>query len=179
MLNHLFSMLFLIVWVTLIFVTQPDLSSTTEQPNNQYNFSEQLAEIQSTTNYHYEQIRCLALNAYFEARNSSWDDMVATSYVVLNRVESKRFRNNVCAVIEQPRQFSWTHDGRPDRPDLSNEREAAAWSRSIFAAVGVYFNLVKDDPTRGATHYHAEYVEPYWTKNNRIKIGKHYFMRVA
>jgi spore germination cell wall hydrolase CwlJ-like protein len=39
---------------------------------------------------------CLALNAYFEARNQSDAGMIAVSHVVLNRVASDRFPNTLC-----------------------------------------------------------------------------------
>ena len=34
----------------------------------------------------------------------------------MNRVRSRAFPNTVCDVVWQPSQFSWTKDGRPDRP---------------------------------------------------------------
>ena len=175
MLNHLFSLLTLITWVTIIATTdivkQPEVAPS--PPTKTYQTIDP-----DIVAFHANEIHCLALNAYFETRNSVWDDMVATSHVVVNRVKQVGYPETICEVVNQPYQFSWTHDGKRDVPNLSHLTEAAAWRKSILAAIGTYFDIVKD-PTGGATHYHAYYVEPYWTDPNRIKIGKHYYMKVA
>ena len=48
-----------------------------------------------------EAVMCLALNAYWEARNQSQKGMIGVSQVVMNRVESDYFPNNVCEVVKQ------------------------------------------------------------------------------
>ena len=74
------------------------------------------------------EIHCLALNIYHEARGESLEGRLAVAAVTMNRVRDKRFPDRVCEGVWQPRQFSWTHDGRSDRP-----REAKAWKRSPCA----------------------------------------------
>jgi spore germination cell wall hydrolase CwlJ-like protein len=125
-----------------------------------------------------EQVKCLALNAYFEARNSSFEDMLATSHVVLNRVQAERYPDTICDVIKQPKQFSWYNPTNPPEPRLDNKLEARAWEKAVTVAIMVYLGQ-SIDPTNGATHYHAYYVEPYWTTTKRKRIGKHFYMRVA
>ena len=46
-----------------------------------------------------EQLNCLALNIYFETRASSLADAMSVSDVVINRVYSTKFPNNVCDVV--------------------------------------------------------------------------------
>ncbi len=55
-----------------------------------------------------EALFCLALNAYHEARNQDIRGMVAVSQVVINRVESDLFPDDVCEVVMQgPTRESW------------------------------------------------------------------------
>ncbi|MCK5933876.1 MAG: cell wall hydrolase [Fulvimarina manganoxydans] len=49
---------------------------------------------------------CLARAMYFESNRSSEAGMMAVGTVVMNRVESSAFPNDVCAVVGQPRQFA-------------------------------------------------------------------------
>lgn len=43
---------------------------------------------------------------YFESIRSSRDGMIAVGNVVMNRVQSDAFPNNVCAVVSQKNQFA-------------------------------------------------------------------------
>ena len=139
-----------------------------------------------------EAIMCLALNAYWEARNQSHKGMIGVSQVVMNRVESEYFPNTVCEVVKQgptrqswkdPEvripvknrcQFSWYCDGKPDVP--KNEK---AWKKAQDVAFLVLYNKINLDVTEGATHYHATYVRPAWarTKTKTTRIEKHIFYR--
>ncbi len=66
-------------------------------------------------------LMCLALNIYFEARSESFASQVAVAQVTLNRIESKKYPNDVCAVVKQPKQFSWYSDGKSE---VRKEKEA-------------------------------------------------------
>lgn len=124
------------------------------------------------------ELRCLALNAYFEARGEPDRGKIAVSHVVMNRVESDRYPDDVCAVVKQGGedqlhrcQFSWWCDGKSDEP-----RDADAWEHSKAIAQQVYWHLTSD-PTGGALWYHARYVAPKWrTRFARGPvIGDHIF----
>jgi N-acetylmuramoyl-L-alanine amidase len=121
---------------------------------------------------------CLALNVYHEARSEPMSGQYAVAHVVLNRVQSSRFPDTVCKVVQQGYhkgkhrcQFSWFCDGLSDRP-----REQVAWARSLLIADDVMRGEVPD-PTKGATHYHANYVKPYWAKHLEYNVtyGSHRF----
>lgn len=125
-----------------------------------------------------DEIACLALNIYFEARGESDKGKIAVGHVVLNRVASKRFPGTICDVIRQGGQlrrnrcqFSWWCDGRSDKP-----QDKRQWQKSSELALNVYWGQV-DDPTRGALWYHADYVKPSWRKAfvRGPKIGRHIF----
>lgn len=136
-----------------------------------------------------EAIMCLALNVYFEARNQDIAGQIAVSQVVMNRVESEYFPDDVCEVVYQgptrPQwndptldipvrhrcQFSWYCDGKSDNP-----KDEEAWQQSIMVAWGVWNENV-DDQVDGALWYHADYVTPEWAseKQETARIGEHIF----
>lgn len=125
-----------------------------------------------------QDIHCLALNIYFEARGEPEDGRRAVAHVVLNRVADRRWPDNACAVIAQgwPEagplcQFSWFCDGRSDIP-----RAGHHWSDANRLAERVFWGR-STDPTGGAFWYHADYVSPRWSKRLRRgpKIGHHIF----
>ena len=120
------------------------------------------------------EVHCLALNVYHEARGETLEGMLAVAAVTLNRMRHKHFPNRLCEVVWQPRQFSWTHDGKSDRP-----RDRKAWQRALRIAKATlamgYFGTVGD-----AVYFHAEYGRaPYWSRRfEKIrKIGRHIFYR--
>ncbi|MET0009100.1 MAG: cell wall hydrolase [Candidatus Thiodiazotropha sp. 6PLUC9] len=124
------------------------------------------------------ELQCLALNIYFEARSESVKGQHAVGHVVMNRVAHRGFPNTICDVVKQGGevrrnrcQFSWWCDGRSDEP--ANRK---AWLKSLDLAYDIYLGRVSD-PTRGALWYHADYVSPKWSKALTMvtKIGQHIF----
>lgn len=73
---------------------------------------------------------CLALNVYFESRSeASVLSQFAVAQVTMNRVMSDKYPNSICDVVWQKGQFSWTHDGKSDKP-----YEKQAWDRAQWVA---------------------------------------------
>ena len=129
-----------------------------------------------------DEIECLALNIYFEARSEPDAGRLAVGHVVMNRVSDDRYPGKVCAVVRQGGekvrnrcQFSWWCDGRSDRP-----RDRIAWQQSKAIATRIYWGL-SEDITEGALWYHAVYVRPTWRKIlvPARTIGQHIFYRDA
>jgi spore germination cell wall hydrolase CwlJ-like protein len=125
-----------------------------------------------------DEIFCLALNIYFEARSEEEVGQLAVGHVVMNRVADRHYPGTACGVVRQGGeerlhrcQFSWWCDGRSDEP--LNKK---AWLRSIKLAIKVYFGH-SEDPTEGALWYHADYANPYWRDTLVLgnKIGQHIF----
>ena len=101
-----------------------------------------------------EQLYCGAQNIYHESRGESNSGQIAVSNVVRNRVKSKHYPNTICEVIWQPKQFSWTDDGRSDEPTNRKAFVKAVWLHLISKVF---------DRTKGATHFYAhEKVTPHW-----------------
>ena len=132
-----------------------------------------------------KQARCLALAIYYEARGESEDGQLAVAQVVLNRVDSKRYPNTICGVVYQNShmrnrcQFSFTCDGKPERPNKDK-----VWSRSVELAQQMLCGpecsldtVPLTGSVRHATHYHATYVKPGWSRRMRLvgRIGQHRF----
>tara|TARA_R110002020_G_scaffold67187_2_gene176638 strand:+ start:894 stop:1313 length:420 start_codon:yes stop_codon:yes gene_type:complete len=114
---------------------------------------------------------CLALALYHEARGESKVGQLMVARVIVNRVESKRFPDDVCSVIAQPRQFSFVRNGLVPIP-----RDEKSWSKSISLAYQV---LEKPDilPYSNVDHFHTVKVRPIWRKKlYRItRVGQHIF----
>ncbi len=110
-----------------------------------------------------DEIDCLALNVYFEARGESEIGQRAVAHVVMNRVGDFRFPETACETIRQGHdkglhkcQFSWLCDGLTDQPV-----DRRAWRQAKIIAEDVYYRA-SSDPTGGALWYHADYVAPWW-----------------
>ncbi|TPW16609.1 MAG: cell wall hydrolase [Halothiobacillaceae bacterium] len=130
-----------------------------------------------------EEINCLALNIYHEARGEPHDGQMAIAYVTMNRVVSGQYPMTVCGVVWQRGQFSWTHDGRSDQPS-----DKTAWERAKRLAAFLYTNYFRfmaiskgaTDLTGGALHFYApKKVNPSWTKSmvSTREIGSHIFLK--
>lgn len=122
---------------------------------------------------------CLALNMFFEARNEEVGGMLAVGLVTMNRVEDTRYPDDVCSVVWQKKQFSWTHDGKHDDPTrFKAHADRVAWREAQLLADGL-LNDEGENPLEGVTMYHADYVQPYWTTSYEYvgKIGSHLFYK--
>lgn len=126
-----------------------------------------------------EELRCLALTIYWEARSESQKDRAAVAHVALNRVGTKDFPDTVCRVVQQGGkqpgrcQFHWWCDGRSDEP-----RERHAWNEAVELARKALEGKV-DDPTDGALYFHNARVRPSWADRHRrtTRIGSHIYYR--
>ena len=138
-----------------------------------------MANLNETTRA--QALECLASAVYYEAGNESLDGQRAVAQVVLNRVRHPAFPSSVCGVVYQGStrstgcQFTFTCDGSLQRrPSVAGWARArgvaeAALNGAVFGTVGL------------ATHYHANYVVPYWapTLAKNAVIGAHLFYRWA
>lgn len=185
----------LLVTVTVLFsplIGLNDVYASELIQSDKYRIGQALARIQqiaqtytrsghkelSVSTHLQNELRCLALNVYFEARSEPESGQRAVAHVVLNRVAHPKYPDSVCKVVQQGGeqvlhrcQFSWWCDGQSDRPV-----NQGAWIKSLRIAWKVYFGVL-EDTTGGALWYHATYVKPYWSDSllKRDRIGQHIF----
>ena len=125
------------------------------------------------------ELDCLAEAVYYEARSEDTIGQKAVAEVVMNRVHDSRFPKTVCAVVFQGRyretgcQFTFTCDG-----SLAHAPYGEAWDRARAVALNVSLGFSKP-VTNKATHYHTDYVNPYWKAGlvETAEIGTHIFYR--
>ncbi|MBM6594610.1 cell wall hydrolase [Microvirga pudoricolor] len=125
--------------------------------------------------------RCLAEAVYFEARSESESGQAAVAQVVLNRVRSGLYPASICGVVYQNRhrhlacQFTFACEGKALRTT-----DTESWERAKRIASAVLEGKTYLADVGGATHYHADYVRPYWAR--RLKkmdvIGRHIFYKL-
>ncbi len=129
-----------------------------------------------------DELKCLALTIYFEARGEPDEGKRAVGHVVMNRASHPLFPRKVCEVVQQGGerfrfrcQFTWWCDGQSDQP-----AERLAWEKCKALARQIYWDASRD-PTAGALWYHADYVRPRWRSRlaRGAKIGRHVFYRLA
>ena len=138
-----------------------------------------------------EQLKCLATNIYFEARNEPFAGKLAVAMVTLNRVESRTFPNTLCDVVYDgihwksghPKrdrcQFSWYCDGQSDK--VVNKRAYRSSEHVALLAIEGY-HTIRDkglDITEGAKFYHHHEISPWWSnvKGKVGRIGEHIFYK--
>ena len=151
-----------------------------------------------------EEVRCLSLNIYREANNQSIAGQIAVGRVVMNRVLDRRYPADTCGVIFEgpvreswktrqqkdlpddqrvyyPRrdrcQFSWYCDGKKD--EVINKTNNRAWNTAENIAYQILAFDKWKNVLEGATHYHANYVNPKWSKTLRkiVTIDDHIFYK--
>lgn len=133
------------------------------------------------------EIDVLARTIFGEARGESLEGLEAVACVVMNRVKIAEARgrywwgNNIIGVCQKPYQFSCWNKNDPSfkrltAVDLSNKNFQIC-HRIAQDAV----NHKLWDCTNGATHYHADYVSPFWAKGEKSvkKIGRHIFYKLV
>lgn len=128
---------------------------------------------------HDRAVGCLTQAIYFEAGFEPREGQEAVAQVILNRVRHPAFPKTVCGVVFEGAgastgcQFTFACDGAMNRTPA-----AAAWARSRAVAMAALDGHVQNRVGE-ATHYHADYVAPYWGRQlaKVVKIGAHIFYR--
>jgi len=118
-----------------------------------------------------------------EARNQTYDGMIAVAEVIRNRMDSKFYSDgSVVGTVLRDRQFSGWNNSDPNRiicgkyslDDPRVVQAIRAWKTAINN---------KTDLTSGALFYHARTMSPFpdWSKDASIMrttmIGDHIFYR--
>ncbi|WP_294296631.1 cell wall hydrolase [uncultured Sphingomonas sp.] len=123
-------------------------------------------------------IDCLAAGVIYEAGDDASGEK-AVAQVVLNRVRHPAFPKTVCGVVFQGSerrtgcQFTFTCDGAMLRAVYP-----AAWERAR-AVARMALNGTVDARVGHATHYHTDWVVPYWSSSldKIVAVDTHLFFR--
>ena len=123
---------------------------------------------------------CLTEALYFEARGEPLRGQIAVAEVILNRVDSKKYPNSVCGVVQQGQhrrnacQFSYNCDGKSNR---IGEKKAF---NKLGKLAYVMLNGADRKLTGDAQYYHNNTVRPRWSRKmvRTARIGRHIFYRL-
>ena len=124
-------------------------------------------------------LECLTSAIYYEAGRESEAGQRAVAQVILNRVRHPAYPASVCGVVFEGStrptgcQFTFTCDG-----SMASAPMTSQWARARKVAWAA-LNGAVHAPVGLATHYHANYVLPYWA-SSLVKThieGPHIFYR--
>jgi spore germination cell wall hydrolase CwlJ-like protein len=124
--------------------------------------------------------KCLADAIYFESRGEPLKGQEAVAQVVMNRVFSGKYPDNVCGVVYQNShrylacQFTFACEGKKlvvDEPDM--------WEQAKRIAHDTLDGKLWVKEVGKSTHYHAYWVRPSWVNEMKrlYKFGVHTFYR--
>lgn len=125
----------------------------------------------SSLEYKNNVMECMAKNIFYEAGNQSIKGKIAVAYVTYNRTLNDKFPDNVCSVVYQTGQFSWTKTKRRER--IKNDWR---WAESVYVANNF---MLYPDPTKGSLFFHERSIRPKWGMKiiHTASIGNHMFYR--
>jgi len=120
-----------------------------------------------------DEFECLAKNIFHEAGVEGWEGKIGVGQVTINRLRRKRWKNTICEVVYERKQFSWTNNlklrtQKPRGPLWEASRKAA---RDIVAGVRL-------PELKTALFYHTDYIEsPKWASPKFVlaQVGRHVF----
>lgn len=156
----------LVISGLLVFALETVIDDTKGEPNRYNNNQNKAAEeIKQDDNSRY----WLAKAIHAEARGEPFKGKVAVGAVILNRVKSPQFPDNVYGVIYQKGQFSSVKDGqiklKPDQQAYKAAQEA----------------LDGSDPSQNALYFYNPIIAKtlWWltTRKKTVQIGKHVFAK--
>ncbi len=124
-------------------------------------------------------VDCLAAAVYYEAGDDAVGER-AVAQVIINRARHPAFPKSICGVVFQGSerstgcQFTFTCDGAI----LRYTPTAAAWERARYVARTALTGSVYK-PVGHATHYHTDWVVPYWSASLEkiTEVHTHLFFR--
>ena len=122
---------------------------------------------------------CLTAAIYYEAAQETETGKRGVAQVILNRARHPAFPSSICGVVYQGSerrtgcQFTFTCDG-----SLARKPSRAGWDAARRVAVAALSGYVERSVGM-ATHYHADYVVPYWAPSlaKIAQVDHHIFYR--
>jgi len=134
------------------------------------------------TNYQLSEVQCLTEMLWYEARGESTSGMLAVLQVLKNRKESTKYPDSYCAIVHQPRQFSYRNHLKPGQKlqirafkPLDKEMHTKVLYLSIRAVLEGFEPVL--DPS--ALWYARKEVKKSWMKKMKrvVQIDSHSFYK--
>ncbi len=118
------------------------------------------------------ELECMAKVVMHEAGNQSRAGQLAVAQLIVNRLESGRFADTVCGVVNQPGQFFQTASYNP-------RRDGEAWRTAVSVSREAREGRTAD-VAPGAMFFRAAYAAPtsfFRTRTRVVTLGDHVFYR--
>lgn len=119
------------------------------------------------------ELKCISDNVYYEARGESVSGMIAVAHTTKNRVYNNKFDNNICDVVHENKQFSWTN-----KNSNFGSFEFLKYIQAVNVSNNVLLGKIKDN-TNGSLYFHTKKVKPIWRHKLKrtVSIGNHIFYK--
>lgn len=127
----------------------------------------------------HREVSCLEANVWHESRGEGLLGMMAVAKTTLNRARMEGWPPDVCKVVYQHKQFSWTSK-KNQQIKLKNSIDRQSYSLVQLATqLAMSSDYVGYDYMQGADHYHATSVNPSWNKKMEVVmvVGNHKFLK--
>lgn len=123
----------------------------------------------------HKEMQCLAKNIYHEARGEGLIGMVGVAQITINRADKQyRGKSNICNVVHDSNQFSWTAGKNKKHSKLNN----SSWQDSLYVArlvsLGIRIKGLED-----SIYFHSNKIKsPNWSKHFPVnkRIGNHIYL---
>lgn len=136
----------------------------------------QLINIKKKLTLTQKERECLAKNIFMEANTEDYFGKLAIAQTTLNRVNHPtRWSSNLCSVVYQKAQFSWTLD-----KNKLSQKPGGNSLKNIHQVVSDFENGVRIKQLSSATFYYADYIKkPKWAdeSNKIMQVGQHIFYK--
>jgi hypothetical protein len=117
------------------------------------------------------EVACLASTVYREAANQDLEGQLAVAQVIVNRTRSTTYPKTLCAVVDQPGQFS-------HGPVAARGTATRTWRKAVaIAMIAAEQRVAQVAP--GALYFHESHIRPSWSRDHQriAQIGDHIFYR--
>ena len=126
-------------------------------------------------------IDCMTRNIFHESRSETEVEWKAITDVAFNRMMSDKYPDEICRVIMQDSQFSWTlmkeselirREQKEPKRYYAIREQISEWVMQWHTG---HYNAA--DKTKNAMHYHKKDVKPFWRNiYTRVAvIGEHIY----
>ena len=128
-----------------------------------------------------KEIKCLEKNLWHEARGENLYGLMAVAKTTLNRARMEGWPPDVCKVVYQKSQFSWTLKSKKNQQiKLKNNIDKQSYTLVQLATqLSITAEMLQIDFMNGATYYHTTSVNPTWGRKMEVVsvIGDHIFKK--